>query len=156
MSLKRCSKCKITKDRPFFNKNKAWKDGLSYECKSCESARARLYRKLNPAKSRESVKKWQIKNKDKNKDYIRKALYGIEFGTYKKMFDSQDGQCAICKKYEKLCIDHDHKDFSLRSLLCIRCNSILGFAKEDKKILLNAVLYLEKWSKSNEDPNAPM
>ncbi len=70
------------------------------------------------------------------------------------MLKKQDGKCAICKKVETsvnkktnkfkdLSVDHCHKTGKIRGLLCSRCNSGLGFFKDDLEIIKNAGLYLE-------------
>ena len=48
---------------------------------------------------------------------------------YNKLFHSQGGRCAICKRWthpKPLCVDHDHKTGKVRGLLCTRCNIKLG------------------------------
>lgn len=43
-------------------------------------------------------------------------------------------------------MDHDHKTDQLRSLLCLKCNSGLGFFDDDPDLLLQAMKYLAYWS----------
>lgn len=53
-----------------------------------------------------------------------------------------NGKCAICgKEKDKLCIDHDHKTGEVRGLLCIKCNSNLGWYENNKEKINN---YLNK------------
>lgn len=59
----------------------------------------------------------------------------------------QDGCCAICNIPEKdlkrkLSIDHCHTTGHIRGLLCGRCNTLLGFAKDSTYILKGAIDYL--------------
>lgn len=61
----------------------------------------------------------------------------------------QDGCCAICGQSEKelkreICIDHCHITGHIRGLLCGRCNSLLGFAKDNVYILEAAAAYLRE------------
>ena len=47
-----------------------------------------------------------------------------------KLFDKQDGRCAICRKPEsyfskRLACEHDHKTGLVRGLACFRCNRFL-------------------------------
>lgn len=82
----------------------------------------------------------------------RVAKYGITETDYFEMLQIQNFVCAICGKPETrghgaklglLCIDHNHLNGAVRGLLCTLCNCILGYAHDDKKILLAAVEYLE-------------
>ncbi len=79
-------------------------------------------------------------------------MYGLSTIDYRHKLSKQLGGCAICGKPEKkalrgiLYVDHDHKTGKVRGLLCNECNSMLGYAKDDKKILLIAIKYLEAYS----------
>jgi len=47
-----------------------------------------------------------------------------------KLYDHQEGRCAICKRHEtefakRLHVDHNHKTGRVRGLLCFRCNKFL-------------------------------
>jgi len=53
--------------------------------------------------------------------------------------------CGICGATNvKFVLDHDHDTNSVREKLCYRCNSLLGQALDDKKILQAAIEYLER------------
>lgn len=60
-----------------------------------------------------------------------KRLYGLEYGDYQKIYQQQDGKCALCKRPQipetHLAVDHDHKTGMVRGLLCQQCNRILGY-----------------------------
>lgn len=98
------------------------------------------------------------KRLDYYKLYHRVRRYGLTLAAIREMFDSQGGKCAICQTpYEwehlskgkngtsaGLVIDHCHRRNKVRSLLCGRCNSALGFFRDSKHILLAAVDYLKK------------
>lgn len=78
-----------------------------------------------------------------------KLRYGLSPGDYDRLFAEQGGRCAICGKHQtefkkRLFIDHDHETGVVRGLLCIKCNGMLGYAKDNMGILLNAVEYLER------------
>ncbi len=59
--------------------------------------------------------------------------FGITEQQYNDMKASQDGCCAICRRtrklgrYKNLAIDHCHKTGKVRGLLCVTCNTRLGF-----------------------------
>lgn len=61
----------------------------------------------------------------------------------------QDNRCAICgieKQDEgrEFAIDHDHLNGHIRGLLCMPCNMMLGFARDDVSLLAAAMRYLEQ------------
>ncbi len=79
-------------------------------------------------------------------------MYGITADDYMKMLDEQKGNCAIClmpetrKLQKRLCVDHNHDTGQIRGLLCQRCNSVIGYMKEDVRLLENAIGYLKKYA----------
>jgi len=73
--------------------------------------------------------------------------HGISEKDYAEQFKRQDGRCLICGKHQSefqkiLAVDHDHKSGFLRGLLCFSCNSVLGLAHDNPRILINAARYL--------------
>jgi Recombination endonuclease VII len=75
--------------------------------------------------------------------------YGLSLERYLDLLKEQNNRCAICETKPRsfdgtLVIDHCHKTSKVRGLLCNQCNSGLGFFKDDKGSLLNAVQYLIK------------
>lgn len=75
-----------------------------------------------------------------------KRKYGISVQDYERMYAEQDGRCAICTRPErikrKLAVDHDHISGKVRSLLCLRCNLVLGKIKDDPTIASAIKSYL--------------
>jgi hypothetical protein len=110
------------------------------------------WRKKNKEKLYGYTRKWQNKNKDKMKmnsiKYNLKKNFDISLSEYDNMCAMQGGVCAICGKINKngnrLAVDHDHKTGKIRELLCAYCNSALGYACDDKNILLKMIEYLNK------------
>ena len=90
------------------------------------------------------------KEAGRNSKYLKK--YGITLGMYNAMLVEQSNKCAICKHDQiagwYLSVDHDHVTGQVRGLLCYRCNSALGFLREDPILLSRALEYLSK-SKSS-------
>src|SRR3990167_1259914 len=87
---------------------------------------------------------------DKGKKYWANGLekrrawrYGLTPGYYDEMLKRQLGICAICGNESCQHVDHDHATGKVRGLLCQKCNSLLGMALDNVKILLKAVDYLE-------------
>ena len=82
----------------------------------------------------------------KKRDKAYRAAYGISLEEYEQFLKEQDGVCAGCGESDianrRLSIDHCHKSNQVRGLLCIRCNRLLGLAKDDPKILKQLIEYL--------------
>ena len=74
-----------------------------------------------------------------------KNTYGISLDEYRAMREEQGEQCAICYSTpKKLFVDHDHGTGTVRGLLCVTCNTMLGFARDSESILRNSIAYLSK------------
>lgn len=116
---KRCSSCEDIKIvEGNFYKNCCTEDGLQNVCNICK---AKIH------------KNWK---------------YALESGQFDRMIREQNGRCAICS--EPLLdpvIDHDHKTETLRSVLCRKCNGLLGMARDKIKLLQRAIAYLRHWTK---------
>jgi len=119
------------------------------------------------AKKKESDRRYYQENKDKilekTKKYYHtlppdklkrrlkgvrqthlKSKYGITEEQYNALGEAQKQECAICKEpAEKLHVDHDHFTNVVRGLLCPHCNWLLGYARDDRTILANAISYLQ-------------
>lgn len=75
-----------------------------------------------------------------------KMKYGLSIEEYTKLFNDQNGCCAICGRSQqeftrRLAIDHDHTTNKNRGLLCVLCNTNLAVL-ENKEFCLKASLYL--------------
>ena len=131
---KTCMTCNAEKYlTEYYVRNK--KTGVRHsECKICTSERVKNRHKENPERTR-------------NNDLKRN--YGITLDEHTKMFETQNGTCAICKKegdgrWKKLCVDHDHKTGKVRQLLCRRCNMVLGQVFDDISLFEEMIKYLQK------------
>lgn len=73
-------------------------------------------------------------------------VYGVPVGSYKRLYEAQDGRCYICRratgKTRRLAVDHDHKTGKVRGLLCGTCNKMLGHARDDPSFFGWAMAYL--------------
>ena len=116
-------------------------------------------KKLTEAEKREYQKlymrEYRRKHPAREKNTQLKKDFGIDLQTYDGMLAEQDGRCAICGKKEEqkrwdgkgkknLAVDHCHTTGKVRGLLCSKCNTGLGSFKEDPKIFLAALNYLNK------------
>lgn len=59
-------------------------------------------------------------------------------------FYKSNGICEICNSKNSVLIDHNHDTNIFRGWLCHRCNSLLGFCRDDIGILKSAIVYLDK------------
>lgn len=87
----------------------------------------------------------------------RHRKFGVTLKEYGDMLLAQNGCCAICNQPETatrkgvlkaLAIDHDHATGKVRGLLCVQCNTAIGKFKDDRNLLLSAIRYLDKHSRS--------
>lgn len=80
--------------------------------------------------------------------YVRRI--GIDVDTFNRIFDEQEGLCAICRKVprvfvgrlQNLFVDHDHATGRVRGLLCGQCNTALGMFHDDPERIARALDYL--------------
>lgn len=157
---KRCSKCKAVKPVSCFDRWNGYSVGFYPSCKECKKIIKEVYRKNNPEKHREWKKRHYIRNREKviqktteyrknhpglSRKIALKFQYGISLDYFNDLMNKQSGCCAIC--FEKpnkrvLYVDHCHITDKIRGLLCLKCNSMLGFCNDRKDILNNAIEYL--------------
>jgi hypothetical protein len=94
-------------------------------------------------------KSTQIRRKtypEKRQGEHLKSLYGITKADQDAQLKEQGYRCAICTepftKDCRPCTDHDHSTQVVRGQLCRTCNALLGMARDNTKILENAIQYL--------------
>lgn len=74
-----------------------------------------------------------------------KRFFNITPEEYEIMLAYQGGLCAICKntpKTVRLSVDHNHKDRTIRGLLCAFCNRAVGVFRDDAERFERTVEYL--------------
>jgi len=101
------------------------------------------------AHRRETKKYLQTeKGKVTKRKHALKQNYGITLEQYDEMFKKQNGICAICKKINldghRLSVDHNHTTGKVRSLLCNRCNFLVGAIENNKDLIKQVFKYLER------------
>lgn len=118
-------------------------------CKSCNKIKFSEWKLNNREQYLQKKRESYHRRKDttRNSQLIRK--FGVTLMQYNAMFEQQHGCCAICGKHQtefkrRLSVDHDHLTGKVRQLLCYGCNTAIGFAREDPKILENMIQYLLK------------
>jgi len=86
------------------------------------------------------------------KKYSRKTQlksYGLTTNDYNRMFNEQNGKCAICSTdipgntRQNFCVDHNHTTGKIRNLLCHNCNKAIGICKENTDVLRKMGEYLK-------------
>lgn len=71
--------------------------------------------------------------------------YGINEELYEKLYEYQEGHCALCHhtgKSKRLAVDHDHDTGEIRGLLCGPCNKLLGRIRDNVQYFANGIHYL--------------
>jgi Recombination endonuclease VII len=105
------------------------------------SKRAKIYRKLNPEKIR---------------DTKLKQTYGVGIDYFNTKLKEQGGVCAGCRQNVKtiwkgkevnMALDHDHLSGKVRGVLCMHCNRGLGSLRDNEETLNNLIDYLRKYKK---------
>lgn len=143
--MKHCGGCDKEQLPSEFHKNRAHKDGLASQCKTCCDGRVRSER------FRERKREYRVENLSRiklyDKSYRLKVVYGIDLKTYAKMLKDQGEKCLICEVPRSECVkdfhvDHDHKSGKVRGLLCFKCNAGIGNLCDDVKIIERAIRYL--------------
>lgn len=79
--------------------------------------------------------------------------FGITLAEYDEMLRSQNGKCAVCGTDEpggmgSFHVDHCHKSGKIRKLLCMICNSALGYVNDDPVLLEKLAAYVREHSES--------
>lgn len=84
----------------------------------------------------------------KLREYQLKHNYGFSIKDFEEKFLRQGSRCAICGTTttggSNWHVDHCHATGKNRDILCQGCNQALGLVKEDKKILLSMIDYIDK------------
>jgi hypothetical protein len=140
---KQCGKCRIVKDIDAFPKlskksksYKQFKNGIKPWCKDCYKEYSTKY-----------MRKARSISGSRYDHYQRK--YGISHDEVKIMLKERNYKCDICNKesdhrYDKLCVDHDHKTGDVRGMLCFSCNVMIGQGKDNIELFKNAIQYIKK------------
>lgn len=154
---KTCNKCNEAKAIDLFYKDSGIADGRATICKKCKTENTYKWRENNREQYNKTQRDYQ-KTACPERRYGTeiKRRYGCTLEQYNDMLVAQAGACAICKslhnpaeKKGRLYVDHCHKTGAVRALLCKHCNSLLGYAKDDARILLEAVAYLGRHKNSS-------
>ena len=111
----------------------------------------RQYRKDNVEKIKEWYKQYYKNNKEKVLEYATKRNYGLSHEDWLKIWETQNGECAICGEFfdkpSDAQVDHNHKTNEIRGLLCRKCNLGIGYFNDNLELMMRAIKYLNKREK---------
>jgi len=166
MQTKICTECSVEKEISEFYKVPRGKFGVMGKCKECIKKYQKDYHSEHPEKKqkyrnenkniiRERNINYHINNPEAKKRQALKRTYGITLEQYNKLFESQNGVCAICGKPEtdtnnrtnkviQIAVDHNHQTGNVRGLLCGKCNRMLGLVDDKIEVLIKAIDYLKE------------
>lgn len=80
-----------------------------------------------------------------SRDRRLRYCYGVSSTKYLEMYKAQNGKCAVCTESlgDSGHVDHNHKDGTVRGLLCGHCNRGMGLFKDNSEFLRRAAEYLD-------------
>lgn len=139
-----CSKCR--QDRPQDR----------YAKQTGKHARHKFYKICIDCQTKQK-KVWKEREKyyqTNERFYFFNKKYGLSKDAFNALYDQQQGKCAICGidaktrqlpgRWHVLYVDHSHTTGKVRGLLCLHCNSLLGFSRESIDRLFAAINYLSR------------
>jgi hypothetical protein len=145
-----CKKCmtdKVLEYRGGRKRKPVKRNDTHKECRSCSEMKILLGNKNSYCDECVS-----------EKNYARniKLRFHMLLDDYNNMVDKQGGLCAICKTNpgdKRLSVDHDHSccpgqytcGKCVRSLICHRCNMVLGQINDDISLLKSMIGYLQNF-----------
>lgn len=116
-------------------------------------------------KPEENYQNFKTRHPGRNRTYnLRKNYGGMTDEQYMQMYVAQGGVCKSCKQAETvtrdgrvrwLCVDHCHVTGRVRGLLCVGCNTAIGYARDRAERLRAAAAYLDEDNRrhAEENPN---
>ena len=143
--MKRCTKCEVEKSLDQFHYDRASRDGLRHQCKTCKLI---YYKKWYHHRKKAGI------GRNHHSRHI-KHRYNLNEIEYDHLYRVQEGKCAICKVPQleltrRLSVDHVHGTNIIRGLLCGSCNTALGLFKESPIVLRKAANYVETWEQEQD------
>jgi len=161
-----CKLCNSKRRKEWMNNNsdkmmghsKRYYDSHPEQCRE----KAREWRKRNSTKMQNYMKKWRS-NRDRfevalarsQQDSRVKGYAGCS-ATVDEIREAFTGKCQnpACGIPEEECtvklhMDHDHVTGQFRAWLCHRCNTVLGYVRDDPEMLKSLADYLESHTIQN-------
>lgn len=152
--MKKCTSCKEEKLLQYFYFKKLIKRYES-KCKKCHNTISNQYYKIHKNSIRIYQKKYRKQNFEKIKVEKRKwhlkKYYKLTIEEYEFMKQQQDNKCLCCGEVkEKLVVDHNHVTEKVRSLICNKCNVLVGYLEKDNKAIKKAQNYINIFQKEEK------
>jgi hypothetical protein len=92
----------------------------------------------------------KYRNSWKGRSYRLQYLYGITLEQKAAMHKKQRGRCKLCRflfrSVDSAHVDHNHETGEIRSLLCRKCNWLIGILEVGKIDLRKVKEYLKEWA----------
>lgn len=132
----RCRACHERKPCTEFNLSPCTASGFSTRCLQCTTKYMESYAKRPGIVAAERAR------------HLRR-MYGLTDAEFQAMLEKSP-VCEICgagfvASRREPFIDHNHASGGVRGLLCLRCNSVLGYSLDSPGTLRSAAAYLEKY-----------
>lgn len=139
-----CTKCEVPRSSDRFSRRGAGDDRVRMPCKNCCNAALKTIE--IKAKRAQLQRNWRQNNPEgARRTYL--GQYNLTPEEYEEMLQQQGGVCAICGGVnldnKRLAVDHDHRTGWPRGLLCVGCNSAIGFLKDYSANCRRAANYLD-------------
>ncbi len=102
------------------------------------------------------------RQKEIDRKFNLKFGFGMSVEEYERLFEEQNGVCAICHKPEtaihkgaikRLAVDHCHETNRNRGLLRGHCNIAIGNLRDSVPNLISAIKYLQKHNQTTTQNN---
>lgn len=137
LTMKVCTRC--GKEKAIEEYNYSSEKGKKINtCKECRVDQKRERDRLDP---------YEKKRRTRNSNLKRK--FGITIDEYDEMLFEQGGECFICGEKQngnkELSVDHDHVTGKIRSLLCSRCNTFVGYVESNPNLLSKVMDYIKSY-----------
>lgn len=148
VTYKVCNTCQRRKPIDRFFKRGGDERGYRSKCKDCFQESGTRYNQQDQVKARRAQHMREYRARDRSA-WLNSSLkyrFNITLDEWNRLFDDQDGRCAICDhEFTKKTphVDHCHETGVIRGLLCGGCNRMLGQARDSARILRKGAEYLE-------------
>lgn len=129
-----CSRCDTVKDVADFNPSDAQRSGAY--CRTC--------------KQKHNRDRYLAKGQFEVPDKHRAVAYGMSPEEYQTRMAGQDRKCACCRTplddlpSRQRHVEHDHATGAVRGITCMRCNILIGAARDEPERIQGILDYLKK------------
>jgi hypothetical protein len=144
------------RDKAYREKNKEKLKAIrqAYEKKNRDmlTEKHRLYYQANKERMDARTREYEEANKERlseqRRNYQRLKKYGVTPEAFDAMVRATGGRCPCCKlpfstiRAMRPCVDHCHKSDTVRGVVCLTCNLLLGHAGDNPEILKACARYL--------------